>query len=161
VTSILFQKQFGISLQDVAYRNAAQAMQDLIGGQIDMMFTSPSIALSSIQSGNIRAYAVLAKERLKAAPDIPTGDEAGLPGFYTAGWHAFWAPKSTPREVIAKLNAAIVEALANAGVNKRLTELGLSIVAPEHQTPDALRAFQKAEIDKWWPILKETGIKPN
>jgi tripartite-type tricarboxylate transporter receptor subunit TctC len=161
VTGFLFQKLFGISLQDVAYRNAGQAMQDLIGGHIDMMFTSPSIALSAIQSGNIKAYAVLAKERLKAAPNIPTGDEAGLPGFYTAGWHAFWAPKNTPREMIAKLNAAIVEALANAGVNNRLTELGLSIVPRERQSPEALRAFQEAEIEKWWPILKDAGIKPN
>ena len=113
VSSILFQKQFGITLQDVAYRNAGQAMQDLIGGHIDMMFTSPSIALSPIHSGNIRAYAVLAKERLQAAPDIPTGDEAGLPGFYTAGWHAFWAPMNTPREIILKQNVAIVDALAD------------------------------------------------
>lgn len=159
VTSILFQRQLGISLQDVSYRNAGQAMQDVIGGHIDMMFTSPSIALAPVQSGSIKAYAVLAKERLKAAPDIPTGDEAGLPGFYTGGWHAFWAPKSTPREVITKLNAAIVDALADSAVQSPLTELGLLIVPRAQQTPEALRAFQKAEIDRWWPILREAGIK--
>lgn len=159
VTSILFQRQFGISLQDVAYRNAGQAIQDVVGGHIDMMFTSPSIALAPIQAGNIKGYAVLAKDRLKTAPDIPTGDEAGLPGFYTGGWHAFWAPKSTPRDVIIKLNAVIVDALANAAVQKRLTELGLLIVHPEQQSPEALRAFQRAEIERWWPILKEAGIK--
>lgn len=160
ISSILFQKLIGITLQDVTYRNARQAMQDVVGGHIDMMFTSPSIALAPLETGNIKAYAVLAKERLKAAPDIPTGDEAGLPGFYTAGWHAFWAPKDTPREVITRLNMAVVEALADTAVRTRLTELGLLIVPRDQQTPEALGAFQKAEIARWGPILKAAGIKP-
>jgi tripartite-type tricarboxylate transporter receptor subunit TctC len=159
VSSMLFQRQLGISLQNVSYRNAGQAMQDVIGGHIDMMFTSPSIALAPVQSGSIKAYAVLAKERLKVAPDIPTGDEAGLPRFYTAGWHAFWAPRNTPGDLIATLNAAIVNALTDSAVQSRLTELGLLIIPRGQQTPEALRAFQKAEIDRWWPILREAGIK--
>ncbi len=135
-------------------------MQDVIAGHIDLMFISPSHCPGSrAQAGSIKAYAVMAKERLKAAPDIPTGDEAGLPGFYMAGWHAFWAPKDTPREVIAKLNAAVVEALADPAVQARLADLGLLIVPREQQTPEALGAFQKAEIERWWPILKEAGIK--
>ena len=159
VSSILFQRAIGIRLQDVTYRNAGQAMQDLVGGHIDMMFSSPSIALAPAQAGSIKAYAVLSKEHLSAAPDIPTGDEAGLPGFYTAGWHAFWAPKGTPRDVIARLNGAVMAALADTAVRKRLAELGLLITSREQQTPEALRAFQKAEIERWWPILKEAGIK--
>ena len=160
VSSVLFQKLIGIRLQDVTYRNAGQAMQDVVGGHIDMMFTSPSIALAPFEAGSIKAYAILAKERLKAAPDIPTGDEAGLPGFYTAGWPAFWAPKGTLREVIARLNVAVSDALADMAVRKRLTELGLLIVPHEQQTPEALGAVQKAEIARWWPILKDAGIKP-
>jgi tripartite-type tricarboxylate transporter receptor subunit TctC len=159
VSSILFQRQIGISLQDVTYRNAGQAIQDLVGGHIDMMFTSPSIALAPAQAGSIKAYAILSKERLSAAPDIPTGDEAGLPGFYTAGWHAFWAPKGTPPDVIARLNRAVMAALADTTVRKRLADLGLLIVPREQQTPQALAAFQMAEIERWWPILREAGIK--
>jgi tripartite-type tricarboxylate transporter receptor subunit TctC len=159
VAGALFQQQTGTRFRHVTYRNAAQAMQDVIGGHIELMFSSPSIGLAPAQAGSIKAYAVLAKERLTAAPAIPTADEAGLPGFYTAGWHAFWAPKATPRDVIARLNGAVVNALADPAVRTRLTELGLLIVPREQQTPEALRAFQKAEIAKWWPIIKEAGIK--
>ena len=119
----------------------------------------PNIALEHVRAGSIKAYAVTDKSRLAAAPDIPTVDEAGLPGFYAAPWHAFWAPKGTPREVIAKLNAAVVDALADTAVRKRLNDVGLQIVPREQQTPEALGAFQKAEIERWWPILKEAGIK--
>jgi len=159
VSGALFQRLTGTSFRDVTYRNAGQAIQDVIGGHIDLMFTSPSIALGPVQAGSIKAYAVLAQERLTAAPAIPTGDEAGLPGFYTAGWHAFWAPKNTAKDVIAKLNAAVVATLADIAVGKRLTELGLQIVPREQQTPETLAAFQKAEIERWWPIIKEAGIK--
>ena len=159
ISGALFQQRTNTRFQFVTYRSAGQAMQDVIAGHIDMMFTSPSIGLTPARAGSIKAYAVMAKERLLAAPEIPTVDDAGLPGFYTAGWHAFWAPKGTPRDVIARLNGAVVDALADPAVRTRLTELGLLIVAREQQTPVALRAFQKAEIEKWWPIIKEAGIK--
>jgi tripartite-type tricarboxylate transporter receptor subunit TctC len=159
ISGALFQQRTNTRFQFVTYRSAGQAMQDVIAGHIDMMFTSPSIGLAPAQAGSIKAYAVMAKERLLAAPEIPTVDDAGLPGFYTAGWHAFWAPKGTPRDVIARLNGAVVDSLADPAVRTRLTELGLLIVARQQQTPVALRTFQKAEIEKWWPIIKEAGIK--
>jgi tripartite-type tricarboxylate transporter receptor subunit TctC len=159
VAGIVFQKLTGTRLQDVAYRTAAQAMQDVVAGHIDMMMTSPSIALAPAQAGSVKAYAVAAANRLVAAPDIPTVDEAGLPGFYTGGWFALWAPKGTPRDSIGKLNAALVDALADVAVRARLADLGLEIFPREQQTPEALAALQKAEIEKWWPVIKEAGIK--
>ena len=159
IAGIVFQKLTGTRLQDVAYRTAAQAMQDVVAGHIDMMMTSPSIALAPAQAGSVKAYAVAAANRLVAAPDIPTVDEAGLPGFYTGGWFALWAPKGTPRDSIGKLNAALVDALADVAVRARLADLGLEIFPREQQTPEALAALQKAEIEKWWPIIKEAGIK--
>jgi len=159
ISGALFQQRTNTRFQFVTYRSAGQAMQDVIAGHIDMMFTSPSIGLAPTQAGSIKAYAVMAKERLLAAHEIPTVDDAGLPGFYTAGWHAFWAPKGTPRDVIARLNRAVVDSLADPAVRARLTELGLLMVPREQQTPVALRVFQKAEIEKWWPIIKEAGIK--
>ena len=159
VTGILFQKQTGTRFQFANYRGAGQAMQDMIAGHIDLMFVAPNIALEHARTGSINAYAVTDKRRLTAAPEIPTVDEAGLPGFYAAPWHAFWAPKGTPRDVVAKLNTAVVEALADTAVRKRLTDLGLQIVPREQQTPEALRAFQRAEIERWGPILEEAGIK--
>ena len=159
ITGIMFQKLTGTRLQDVTYRSAAQAMQDVIAGHIDVMVTSPSIGLAPVQAGVVKAYAVTASSRLAAAPDIPTVDEAGLPGFYAAGWFALWAPKGTPKDIIGKLNAALVDALADNSVRARLAELGLDILPREQQTPEALRALQKAEIEKWWPIIKEADIK--
>jgi tripartite-type tricarboxylate transporter receptor subunit TctC len=159
VAGIFFRKRTGTRFQDVTYRSAGQAMQDVIAGHIDMMFTSGSIGVAPVQDGSIKAYAVMAKDRLAATPNVPTVDEAGLPGFYSPGWHAFWAPKGTPRDVIAKVNSAIVDALADTAVHARLTSMGLRVVAREQQTPEALRAFQKAEIEKWWPLLKEAGVK--
>jgi len=159
VTGILFQKQTGTRFQFVSYRSAGQAMQDMIAGHIDLMFTAPTIALAPLQAGRIKSYAVTAGNRLAMAPDIPTVDEAGLPGFYASPWNALWAPKGTPHDAIARLNAAVVDALADTTVRKRLADLGLQIVPREQQTPEALGAFQKAEIEKWWPILKAAGIK--
>jgi tripartite-type tricarboxylate transporter receptor subunit TctC len=160
VASILFQKRTSTSIQDVPYRNAGQAMQDVIAGHLDMMFTSPSIALAPMKSGSIKAYAVMARDRLAAAPEIPTVDEAGLPDFYIAGWHAYWAPKGTSHDVIARLHGAILNALADSTVRKRIIDLGLLVVPRERQTPGALAALQRAEIGKWLPLLKEAGINP-
>jgi len=131
----------------------------MVAGHIDLMFTAPNIALAHVRAGSIKAYAITGKSRLATAPDVPTVDEAGLPGFYAAPWHAFWAPKGTPRDVIAKLNATVVDALADTAVRKRLNDVGQEIFPRERQTPEALRAFQRAEIERWWPILKEAGIK--
>jgi tripartite-type tricarboxylate transporter receptor subunit TctC len=141
------------------YRGAAPAMQDLVSGHIDLMFDQPPNSLPHVRSGNIKAYAVTAKTRLLSAPDIPTVDEAGLPGFYISVWSGMWAPKGTPQSVVSKLNAAVVDALADQAVQRRLTDLGQEVPARDQQTPAALAAFQAAEIEKWWPIIKAAGIK--
>jgi tripartite-type tricarboxylate transporter receptor subunit TctC len=158
IGAIFFQNATGVRFTFVPYRGSGPAMQDLVAGQIDMMFDSPTNSLPHVRDGHIKAYAIMAKDRLAAAPDIPTVDEAGLPGFYFSVWHALWAPKGTPKEIIAKLNAAVVDALADPATRKRLTDLGQEIMPRERQTPEALRAFHKAEIDKWWPIIKAAGI---
>ena len=159
VAGLLFQRQTGSRFLFANYRSAGQAMQDLVAGHIDLMLTAPNIALEHVRAGSIKAYAVTDKSRLASAPEVPTVDEAGLSGFYASPWHAFWAPKDTPREVIAKLNAAVVDALADTAVRKRLNDVGQEIFPRERQTPEALRAFQRAEIERWWPILKEASIK--
>jgi tripartite-type tricarboxylate transporter receptor subunit TctC len=134
-------------------------MPDLVAGRIDWMIVWPTDAMPQLRSENIKAYAATASSRLATAPDIPTVDEAGLPGFYLSNWSGIWAPKRTPKTVIAKLNAAIVDALADSTVRQRLTEMGQEIFPRDQQTPEALRTFQKAEIEKWWPIIKAAGIK--
>jgi len=159
VTGLLFQKLTGTRFLFANYRSAGQAMQDLIAGHIDLMFVAPNIALEHVRAGSIKVFAVTDKIRLTAAPDVPTVDEAGLPGFYAAPWQAFWAPGGTPSEVIAILNTAVMDALADERVRKRLGDLGLTIVQRERQTPEALGTFQRAEIERWWPILREAGIK--
>ena len=159
VSAVYFQNVTGTKPQIIHYRGAAPATQDLLAGQIDMMFDQAANALPQIRGGKERAYAVTAKTRLAAAPDIPTVDEAGLPGFYMAVWHGIWAPKATPQPIIAKINAAIVEFLADPGVRAKLADLGQEIPPREQQTPAALRAHHNAEIAKWWPIVKQAGIK--
>jgi tripartite-type tricarboxylate transporter receptor subunit TctC len=159
IGGILLQNATGARFQFVPYRGGAPAMQDLVAGQIDFMVDDPTNALPQLRSGTIKAYAVASKSRLVQAPDIPTVDEAGLPDFYYSRWHALWAPKGTPKDVITKLNAAVVDALANSVVRARLTELAQEIYPRDRQTPEALGAFQKAEIEKWWPIIKTAGIK--
>jgi len=158
VTGVFFQSVTGTRFAFVPYRGAAPAMQDLIGGQVDLMFDQASNSLPHVRNGNIKAYAVTAATRLPAAPEIPTADEAGLPGFHASVWTGMWAPKDTPSDVISKLNAAVVNALADTRMRQRFVELGQEITPRDHQTPEALRAFQKAEIDKWWPIIKAARI---
>jgi tripartite-type tricarboxylate transporter receptor subunit TctC len=134
-------------------------MQGLVAGDIDVNLDTPAISLPQLRSGNIKAYAVTAKSRLSTAPEIPTTDEAGLKGFYFSFWHAFWAPKGTPKDIVARLNDAAVRTLEEPAVRKRLIELSQDIFPREQLTPEALGAFQKAEIDKWWPVIRAAGIK--
>ena len=159
LAGILFQKTTGTDIQIVPYRGAAPRMQDMLAGQIHLAFDQAASALPQVRGGNLQAYAVTSKTRLAVAPDIPTVDEAGLPGFYISVWHGLWASKGTPKDVVRRLNAAVVDALADPTVRERLTELGQELPAREQQTPEALGTYQKAEIEKWWPIIKAAGIK--
>ena len=141
------------------YGGTGPAIQDLAAGGIDMAILNAGPALPQVRAGAIKAYAVMARHRMAAAPDIPTVDEAGLPGLYTSVWFGLWAPAKTPKDIIAKLNAAVVEALAEPAVHARLADLAQEVFPREQQTPQALGAFQKSEIAKWWPIIKAAGIK--
>ena len=156
---VFFQKETGTRFQLVPYRGTNLAQQDLIGGQIDLLFDQAVSALANVKAGKMRAYAVTAKTRLGSAPDIPTVDEAGLPGFYMSVWNALWVPKGTPKEIITKLNLAAMDAMADPVVRKSLDDMGLDVPALDQQTPEALGAFQKAEVEKWWPIIKAANIK--
>jgi tripartite-type tricarboxylate transporter receptor subunit TctC len=159
IAGVFFQKQTGTLFGFVPYRGGAPILQDVVGGQIDLAILDPTTSLTQVLAGNVKAFAVTAAARLTSAPDIPTVDEAGLPGFYVSLWHGLWVPKRTPAAIIGKLNAAFVEALADPGVRTRLADLGQEIFPREQQTPKALATFQKGEIEKWWPIIKEAGIK--
>jgi tripartite-type tricarboxylate transporter receptor subunit TctC len=159
VAGVLFRNLTGTEFQFVPYRGAAPAVKDLVSGQIDLMFDQISSALQYVRSGATKAYAIAAPQRSPIAPDIPTAEEAGLPGFNISVWHALWAPKGTPHSVIDRLNAAAVDALADPAVRERLAGLGQEIYKRERQTPGALHEFHKAEIEKWWPIIKAAGIK--
>jgi tripartite-type tricarboxylate transporter receptor subunit TctC len=159
LAGILFQNSTGTNIQIVPYRGAAPRMQDMLSGQIHLAFDQAASSLPQVQGGNLQAYAVTSKTRLTVAPDIPTVDEAGLPGFYISVWHGLWSSKGTPKDAVRKLNAAAVEALADPTVRQRLTELGQELPARAQQTPEALAAYQKAEIEKWWPIIKAANIK--
>jgi len=160
VAGVFFQNETGTRLQPVPYRGGeAPAMHDLVAGQIDLMIDPSASSLPQARAGSIKAYAVTAESRLTAASDIPTVDEAGLPGFYISNWHGLWAPKGTPKYIIAKLNAAVANSLANLTVRARLAKLGQDIFPVEQQTPEALYAIQRAEIEKWWPMIKAAGIK--
>jgi tripartite-type tricarboxylate transporter receptor subunit TctC len=159
VAGVFFQKETGTRFQFVPYRGVNLAQQDLIGGQIDLLFDQVPSALPNVRAGRIRAYAVTAKTRLDSAPEIPTVDEAGLPGLYMSVWSALWVPKGTPKEVITKLNAAAVESLADPLVRKRLGDIGVDIPPRDQQTPEALGALHRAEVEKWWPLIKAANIK--
>jgi tripartite-type tricarboxylate transporter receptor subunit TctC len=154
-----FQKKLGIEFQFVPYRGAAATVQDMIAGPVDLACVEASNVVAHLKGGKIKPYAVLSGERWSVAPDIPTIDEAGLPGFRMTFWHGLWVPAGTPQDAIAKLDASVVDALADPLVRERLERTGQGIVPREQQTPEALAAHHKAEIEKWWPIIKAAGIK--
>jgi len=160
IGGVYLQNLTGLRLQFVPYRGTAPALTDLVAGQIDIIVDQASNSMQQIRTGNIRAYAITDRKRLSAAPDIPTVDEAGLPGFYMTLWNGLWVPKGTPKEAVNKLNAAVVEALADPAVKQRLVDLGLEIPERDQLTPEALAAWHKAEAGKWWPIIKAANIKP-
>jgi tripartite-type tricarboxylate transporter receptor subunit TctC len=159
VCGIYFQDKIGIKMQFVPYRGGAPVMTDLVAGQIDLFCAEASQTLSYVRGGKVKAFAVMSKTHWPAAPEVQTMEEAGAPGVDISFWHGLWAPKGTPKPVIARLNAAVVESLADANVKKRLTDLGIVIAARDQQTPEALAAHHKAEIEKWWPIIKAANIK--
>jgi tripartite-type tricarboxylate transporter receptor subunit TctC len=160
VIGVDLQSKLNTSFQFIPYRGGdPQVIQDMISGNVDMAFLQAAVALPFVQSGAIRAYAVTANTRQSAAPSVPTVDEGGLPGFYISAWHGLWAPKGTRRDIIAKLNKAVVDTTADLGVQRRLAELGQDIPPADEQTPEVLRNLQKAEVEKWWPVIKAAGIK--
>lgn len=159
VAGLAFEAATGVKLQYVPYRGTGPAMNDLVAGQIDLIVDQTSNSIQQVRAGNIRAYAIVGSKRVESAPDIPTTDEAGLPGFHMTLWSGMWVPKGTPKDVIAKLNAAAVAALNDPGVKKQFESLGLQTTPPDKRTPEALGEWQKAEIAKWWPIIKAANVK--
>ena len=159
IAGIYFMNRVGMKTDYIAYRGGAPAMQALLSGEVNVYLTQVASAVPQTRPGKIRAYMVTAKTRQAAAPEIPSADEAGMPGLYTSVWHALWVPKGTPRDVIMKLNAALVEAMHDADVRKRYVDLGQEIPSREGMSPQALARHQRAEIDKWWPLMRDAGIK--
>jgi tripartite-type tricarboxylate transporter receptor subunit TctC len=158
---IMLQQNIGTKFQMVPYRGGAPALQDLVAGQVDLMCDLAANSLAHARAGRVKPLAVLAKERWFAAPDVPTADEAGIPGFYVSTWHGLWVPKGTPREIVDKLNSAAVAAMADPGVRRRIADQGMEIPPLNQQTPEALGAYHKAEVEKWVPIIKAANIKPD
>jgi tripartite-type tricarboxylate transporter receptor subunit TctC len=156
---ISIQNAIGVKWRFVPYRGGPPAMQDMLAGQINFMCTATGSFLPLVRSGQIRAYAVTAKHRMEAAPEIPTVDEAGLPGLYVSVWNALWAPAGTPKDIIAKLNAAANAAMADPVFHKRIVDMGLDMPDAGQRTPNALEALHKADIAKWWPVIKAAGLK--
>jgi len=158
LAGVLFQNLTGTRFQHVPYRGSGPAIQDLIAGQIDLVFGDPSV-VPAVRAGSVKAIAVAAKRRLPAVPDIPTAEESGLAGFSFSNWVGIFAPKGTPKDIIGKLNSAVASTLADPGIRARLVDLGVEIPTPEQQKPEAFAALQKADVEKWWPIIKAAGIK--
>jgi tripartite-type tricarboxylate transporter receptor subunit TctC len=159
IAGLYFENATGIKLQYVPYRGTAPALNDLVAGQIDIIIDQTSNSISQVRAGTIRAYAVTDDKRVESASDIPTTDEAGLSGFHMTLWSGLWVPKGTPKDVVAKLNGAAVEAMNDPAVRKKFEDLGLQMPAPGQLSPEALGAWQKAEIAKWWPMIKAAGVK--
>ena len=160
ISGLYFQNIIGAKLQFIPYRGGGPALQDVLAGQLDIMFDQAATSVPHVLGGTLRAYAVTATKRLPAAPDIPTVDEAGLPDLHISIWHALWVPKGTPKPVVDRLLAATREALTDETVRKRLTDIGQEIPTLDKQNPETLRAHHRAELDKWVPLVKAMGIKP-
>ena len=159
LAGLSFLNEIGTKAQFIPYRGNGPAMQDLVAGQIDLQIEPASNFFAQAKAGAIKPYAITATNRSTAASDIPTTAEAGMPGFQASLWYGLWAPKDTPKDIIARLNAVMLEALAHEETRKRFADLGINAPSREQQTPEALRAFQKSEADKWWPIIKAANIK--
>jgi tripartite-type tricarboxylate transporter receptor subunit TctC len=159
ISGLLLQQQTGTKATFIPYRGAGPAMTDLLSGQVDLLVVQGAVSLPQVRAGTIKAISNLSPQRSASMPDIPTSAEGGVPGFLMSGWFGFFAPKGTPRDAIAKLNGAMSQALADPAVKARFTELGLDVATPEQQKPEGLAAFNKAEIDKWWPIIKAANIR--
>ena len=160
ISGLLLQQLTNTKLTLIPYRGAGPAMTDLVSGQVDLLVAQGAVTLPQIRGNSIKAIANLSPQRSASMPDIPTSDETGVPGLYMSGWFGFYAPKGTPKDVIGTLNSAMSKVLADPAVKARFAELGLDVASPEQQKPEGLAAFQKAEIAKWWPIIKSAGIKP-
>jgi tripartite-type tricarboxylate transporter receptor subunit TctC len=157
---MFFQKQTGTSFQFVPYRGGAPALQDIVAGNVDLNCDLAANSLQQVRNGNVKAFTVMAKQRWRAAPDVPTSDEVGLPGLYVSTWHGFWAPKGTPADVVAKLNAAAVAAMNDPAVQKKIADMGMNLPPADIRTPAAFAAFHKSEIERWHPVVKAAGVKP-
>jgi tripartite-type tricarboxylate transporter receptor subunit TctC len=155
-----FQRATATSFGFVPYRGGAPAMQDLVSGQVDIMFDQAANAIGQVRNGAIKAYAVLTRDRWQALPDVPSIDEAGVPSLYVSYWHGLWAPKGTPKDIVGKLNGAVVNALADPTVRQRFADIGQEVWPRDRQTPEALAAHHRAETEKWWPIIRASNLKP-
>jgi len=159
VTGILMQQSTGTKIEFIPYRGAGPAMQAMLGGQVDLMVVQAAVTLPQARAGTVKILANLSPARSRVIPDIPTSEESGIPGLYASGWFGLFAPRATPKEIVAKLNAAMMHALADAKVQARFADLGLDVASREQQTSEGLAAFHKGEVEKWWPIIKAAGIK--
>jgi tripartite-type tricarboxylate transporter receptor subunit TctC len=159
VTGILMQQSTGTKIEFIPYRGAGPAMQAMLGGQVDLMVVQAAVTLPQARAGTVKILANLSPERSRVIPDVPTSAESGIPGLYASGWFGLFAPRATPKEIVAKLSGAMMHALADAKVQTRFADLGLDVAPREQQTPEGLAAFHKGEIEKWWPIIKAAGIK--
>ena len=159
VTGILMQQSTGAKIEFIPYRGAGPAMQAMLGGQVDLMVVQAAVTLPQARAGQVKILANLSPARSRVIPDIPTSGESGIPGLYASGWFGLFSPRATPKEIVVKLNAAMMVALADLKVQARFSDLGLDVASREQQTPEGLAAFHKGEIEKWWPIIKAAGIK--
>jgi len=159
LSGIQMQQATGTTVLFIPFRGAGPAMQAMLGGQVDLMVLQAAAALPQARAGAVKIIANLSPKRSAAIPDVPTSDESGIPGLYAAGWFGLFGPKGMPKQVVARINAAMVEALADPALKARFSDLGLDVASRELQAPEGLAAFHKAEIDKWWPIIKAAGIK--
>jgi tripartite-type tricarboxylate transporter receptor subunit TctC len=161
VTGVLLEQATGQKLGYIPYKGAGPAMTDLISGQVDLLVVQAAVSMPQLEAGTVKVLANLSPQRSSALPNIPTSDERGVPGLYMSGWFGFFGPKGLPKDVTAKLNDAMVQALADPAVRKRFTQLGIDVPTREQQTPAGLATFLNGEIEKWWPIIKKAGIKPD